>query len=63
MLGRWACLVFDKFIYFGADLSDIPGKKLDELKELCKIEVVPYSLTLGYSYWGAGQLHCFQSRL
>ncbi|KAL7239827.1 hypothetical protein ACSBR2_005657 [Camellia fascicularis] len=36
-----------------SDLSDIPGEKLDELKELCKIEVVPYSLTLGYSYWGA----------
>lgn len=39
----------------GADLSDIPDQKLDELKGLCKIEVVPYSLTLGYSYWGSGQ--------
>lgn len=37
-----------------ADLSDIPDHKLDELRGLCKIEVVPYSLTLGYSYWGAG---------
>lgn len=35
------------------DLSDIPEQKLDELKGLCEIEVVPYSLTLGYSYWGA----------
>ncbi|XP_023749644.1 tRNA (guanine(37)-N1)-methyltransferase 2 isoform X1 [Lactuca sativa] len=35
------------------DLSDIPTKNLDELKKLCKIETVPYSLTLGYSYWGA----------
>ncbi|KAH7855394.1 hypothetical protein Vadar_024339 [Vaccinium darrowii] len=35
-----------------SDLSDIPGQKLDELKALCEIEVVPYSLTLGYSYWG-----------
>ncbi|MED6113665.1 hypothetical protein PIB30_072938 [Stylosanthes scabra] len=35
------------------DLSDIPREKLDELKGLCEIEVVPYSLTLGYSYWSA----------
>ncbi|KAJ7956598.1 tRNA (guanine(37)-N1)-methyltransferase [Quillaja saponaria] len=35
------------------NLSDIPDQKLDELKGLCEIEVVPYSLTLGYSYWGA----------
>ncbi|KAM4125259.1 hypothetical protein ACB094_01G295500 [Castanea mollissima] len=35
------------------DLSDIPDSKLDELKGSCKIEVVPYSLTLGYSYWSA----------
>ncbi|XP_059670146.1 tRNA (guanine(37)-N1)-methyltransferase 2-like [Cornus florida] len=35
------------------DLSDIPGQKLDELEALCKIEVVPHSLTLGYSCWGA----------
>ncbi|MBA0661630.1 hypothetical protein Goklo_005906, partial [Gossypium klotzschianum] len=37
------------------DLSDIPSQKLDELKKLCEIEVVPYSLTLGYSYWTAGE--------
>ncbi|KAK9268892.1 hypothetical protein L1049_000657 [Liquidambar formosana] len=36
-----------------SDLSDIPDQKLDELRGLCKIEVVPYSLTLGYTYWGA----------
>ncbi|XP_057420776.1 tRNA (guanine(37)-N1)-methyltransferase 2 isoform X2 [Lotus japonicus] len=34
-------------------LSDIPKQKLDELKGLCEIEVLPYSLTLGYSYWNA----------
>ncbi|KAJ9183392.1 hypothetical protein P3X46_007254 [Hevea brasiliensis] len=38
------------------DLSDIPAEKLDELRKLCKIEVVPYSITLGYSYWGAGHI-------
>ncbi|KAF7838622.1 tRNA (guanine(37)-N1)-methyltransferase 2 [Senna tora] len=38
---------------YGADLSDIPEQKLDELKSLCEIEVLPYSLTLGYSYWSA----------
>ncbi|KAL5541732.1 hypothetical protein UlMin_009442, partial [Ulmus minor] len=36
-----------------SDLSDIPNQKLDELRELCQIDVVPYSLTLGYSYWSA----------
>jgi tRNA (guanine37-N1)-methyltransferase len=35
------------------DLSDIPKQKLDELKDLCEIEVLPYSLSLGYSYWSA----------
>ncbi|CAJ1944362.1 unnamed protein product [Sphenostylis stenocarpa] len=35
------------------DLSDIPNQKVDELNGLCKIEVVSYSLTLGYSYWSA----------
>ncbi|GAB2300391.1 hypothetical protein Dimus_034433 [Dionaea muscipula] len=38
------------------DLSDIPEQKLTALKELCEAEVVPYSLTLGYSYWGAGHI-------
>ncbi|XP_019415996.1 PREDICTED: tRNA (guanine(37)-N1)-methyltransferase 2-like [Lupinus angustifolius] len=33
------------------DLSDIPEEKLNELKSLCEFEVLPYSLTLGYSYW------------
>lgn len=36
-----------------SDLSDIPRQKLDELNKLCKIEVVSYSMTLGYSYWDA----------
>ncbi|CAK7334884.1 unnamed protein product [Dovyalis caffra] len=35
------------------DLSDIPTQKLDELKKLCQIIVIPYSLTLGYPYWSA----------
>ncbi|KAI6681796.1 hypothetical protein NL676_035677 [Syzygium grande] len=39
-----------------SDLSDIPEQVLDEVKKLCEIEVVPYSLTLGYSYWGADHL-------
>ncbi|KAH9800457.1 tRNA (guanine(37)-N1)-methyltransferase 1 [Citrus sinensis] len=34
--------------------SDIPRQKLDELNKLCKIEVVSYPMTLGYSYWDAG---------
>lgn len=38
----------------GSELSEIPEMKLEELKGLCTIERVPYSLTLGYSYWGAG---------
>lgn len=36
------------------DLSEIPVGKVDELKELFEIHVVPYSMTLGYSYWSAG---------
>ncbi|KAM7257466.1 hypothetical protein ACFE04_013207 [Oxalis oulophora] len=40
-----------------SDLSEIPCGKLDEFKKLCEIvEVVPYSLTLGYSYWSAGHV-------
>ncbi|KAK1313169.1 tRNA (guanine(37)-N1)-methyltransferase 2 [Acorus calamus] len=38
------------------DLSDIPESKLEELKKLCEIQVVPYSLKLGYTYWGADQI-------
>lgn len=38
------------------DLSDIPEQKLDELRKLCEIEVVPHSLILGYSYWGADHI-------
>ncbi|PKA56264.1 tRNA (guanine(37)-N1)-methyltransferase 2 [Apostasia shenzhenica] len=36
-----------------SDLKEIPEQKLNELKGLCNFEVVPFSLTLGYSYWGA----------
>uniref|UniRef100_A0A2P2IN14 tRNA (guanine(37)-N1)-methyltransferase n=1 Tax=Rhizophora mucronata TaxID=61149 RepID=A0A2P2IN14_RHIMU len=39
-----------------SDLSAIPSGKIDELKKLCKIEVIPYSLTLGYSHWGADHI-------
>ncbi|KAL6508533.1 hypothetical protein OROGR_023244 [Orobanche gracilis] len=35
------------------DLSEITGDKVDELKKLFEIQVVPYSFTLGYSYWSA----------
>ncbi|KAL0364458.1 UNVERIFIED_CONTAM: tRNA (guanine(37)-N1)-methyltransferase 2 [Sesamum angustifolium] len=38
------------------DLSEIPSHKVDELKELFEIQVVPYSMTLGYSYWTAGHI-------
>ncbi|KAL5722639.1 tRNA (guanine(37)-N(1))-methyltransferase [Ranunculus cassubicifolius] len=38
------------------DLSDIPEQTLDALKKLCKFDVVPHSLTLGYSYWDAGHI-------
>lgn len=38
------------------ELSEIPEMKLEELKGLCTIERVPYSLTLGYSYWGADHI-------
>ncbi|EXB37066.1 tRNA (guanine(37)-N1)-methyltransferase 2 [Morus notabilis] len=39
-----------------SDLSDIPNDTINELSGLCKIDVVPYSLTLGYSYWGADHI-------
>ncbi|KAJ6731414.1 TRNA METHYLTRANSFERASE [Salix purpurea] len=35
------------------DLSEISPQKLDELKKLCEVQVIPYLLTLGYSYWSA----------
>ncbi|XP_020111520.1 tRNA (guanine(37)-N1)-methyltransferase [Ananas comosus] len=38
------------------DLSEIPDEKLDSLKKLCNFEAVPYSLTLGYSYWSADHI-------
>lgn len=38
------------------ELSEIPEMKLEELKGLCTIKRVPYSLTLGYSYWGADHI-------
>lgn len=39
-----------------ADLSDVPEEKLAELKKLFDIDVVSYSLTLGYSYWNADHI-------
>ncbi|XP_072969831.1 tRNA (guanine(37)-N(1))-methyltransferase [Typha angustifolia] len=38
------------------DLSEIPDQAVHSLKRLCNIEVLPYSLTLGYSYWGADHI-------
>ncbi|KAL7153608.1 hypothetical protein ABFS83_04G180800 [Erythranthe nasuta] len=38
------------------DLSEIPISKVDKLKELFEIQVVPYSFTLGYSYWSADHI-------
>ncbi|GJN21529.1 hypothetical protein PR202_gb09013 [Eleusine coracana subsp. coracana] len=35
------------------DLSDMPEQVYDSLKQLCNVDVVPYTLTLGYSYWSA----------
>ncbi|MQM11973.1 hypothetical protein Taro_044885, partial [Colocasia esculenta] len=35
------------------ELSEIPSGVLEELRELGSFEVVPHTLTLGYSYWGA----------
>ncbi|KAJ8475861.1 hypothetical protein OPV22_019588 [Ensete ventricosum] len=39
-----------------SDLSEIPSHVLDPIMGLCNIEAVPYSLTLGYSYWGADHI-------
>ncbi|KAL6899371.1 hypothetical protein ACP4OV_006029 [Aristida adscensionis] len=36
------------------DLSEMPQQLQDSLKQLCNFDVVPYILTLGYSYWSAG---------
>lgn len=38
------------------DLSEVPYQKRDDLRALCNFKVVPYSLTLGYSYWGADHI-------
>jgi len=37
-------------------LSDVPVEVLDELKNLCSTEVVPHTITLGYSYWHADHI-------
>ncbi|KAG8060406.1 hypothetical protein GUJ93_ZPchr0002g25431 [Zizania palustris] len=38
------------------DLSGIEPKVYDSLKQLCNIDVIPYTLTHGYSYWSAGHV-------
>ncbi|KAF7079352.1 hypothetical protein CFC21_083595 [Triticum aestivum] len=38
------------------DLSDIPEQVHNSLKQLCSVDVVPYMLTLGYSYFSAGHV-------
>nr|GMC65286.1 tRNA (guanine(37)-N1)-methyltransferase 2 isoform X1 [Ipomoea batatas]GMC68680.1 tRNA (guanine(37)-N1)-methyltransferase 2 isoform X1 [Ipomoea batatas] len=35
--------------------SEVPAQKLADLKGICEFDVVPYSLTLGYSYWSSGK--------
>ncbi|CAL9246193.1 unnamed protein product [Arabidopsis halleri] len=39
-----------------ADLLEIPEEKLNQLKKLSALEVVPHSVTLGYSYWSADHI-------
>ncbi|KAL1191471.1 tRNA (guanine(37)-N1)-methyltransferase 1 [Cardamine amara subsp. amara] len=39
-----------------ADLSEIPDEKLIQLKKLSEVEVVPHSVTVGYSYWSADHI-------
>ncbi|XP_020882510.1 tRNA (guanine(37)-N1)-methyltransferase 1 isoform X2 [Arabidopsis lyrata subsp. lyrata] len=39
-----------------ADLVEIPDEKLNQLKKLSELEVVPHSVTLGYSYWSADHI-------
>jgi|APAra0007618328_1042625.scaffolds.fasta_scaffold06439_3 hypothetical protein len=43
------------FLCYKTDLSEIPEEKLNQLKKLSELEVVPHSVTLGYSYWSAGK--------
>ncbi|CAL4886838.1 unnamed protein product [Urochloa decumbens] len=38
------------------DLSEMPQEMHDSLKQLCNVDVVPYALTLGYSYWNADHI-------
>ncbi|XP_062222830.1 tRNA (guanine(37)-N1)-methyltransferase-like [Phragmites australis] len=38
------------------DLSDMPEQVHNSLKQLCNVDVVPYTLTLGYSYWSADHI-------
>lgn len=37
-------------------LFEVPTDKLEAIKELCDIKVVPYSLVLGYMYWTADHI-------
>ncbi|XP_057845472.1 tRNA (guanine(37)-N1)-methyltransferase 1 isoform X3 [Cryptomeria japonica] len=37
-------------------LSEVAADKLESLKKVCDIRVVPYSLVLGYTYWTADHI-------
>lgn len=37
-------------------LFEVPTVKLEAVKELCDVKVVPYSLVLGYTYWTADHI-------
>ncbi|KAL5199317.1 hypothetical protein ABZP36_020520 [Zizania latifolia] len=53
MLAVWFGLVSTFLGLYCDYMSDIQEKVYDSLKQLCNIDVVPYTLTLGYSYWSA----------
>ena len=57
-ISQWNAYVNFHCICF-VDLSDMPQQMHDSLKQLCNVDVVPYTLTLGYSYWSAGQFATF----
>jgi hypothetical protein len=59
------CLTVSSYftVLICTDLSEIPEQILDSINKLCEIEVMPHSLTLGYSYWGAGLFDNFSLQL
>jgi len=54
-ISQWNAYVNFHCICF-VDLSDMPQQMHDSLKQLCNVDVVPYTLTLGYSYWSADHI-------